>query len=254
MTVPNRARIAGALALCALCFCRARSADAELITSIGDLRLPSTAVGFDPYNFASPMYLTTSQVVYTDPTPGVGDVTWVPSPADGSAVIGNGEAGAVYEPFGFGSNGAWTNEGRGGFTGVVGSDGSMTFVFDTPVSGVGGLINYERPVTGAGPSIAILGVGGTVLETVFLDDPVDGAPIVLGDVLDQGQFRGFQLDSAVIYGFRLGGGRIALDDLTFTRFEISTGGAVPEPSTVAMVGLGLGGVVVGLRRRRNTRS
>ncbi|QDV36801.1 PEP-CTERM sorting domain-containing protein [Tautonia plasticadhaerens] len=250
MIVPNRARIAGALALCALSFCPDRSADAELITSAAALRSPSTTVGFDPFDFDTPHYLTTSQVVHVDPTPGLGGVTWVPGAADGSALIGNGQLGAVYEPFGFGSNGAWNDVGRGGFTGLVGPDGSMTFEFDAPVSGVGGLINYARPVTGSGPSIAILDVNGSVLESAFLDDPVDGAPVVVGDVLNEGRFRGFQLDSAVIYGFRLSEGRIALDDLAFTRVEIPSAGVVPEPSTLAMAGLGLGVVVAGLRRRR----
>ena len=141
------------------------------------------------------------------------------------------------------SNGFWNN-GRGGYVGLNNGNGSMTFTFnDSPVSSVGGLINYAlsggSPI-GSNPVIEALGSGGTVLESI---DLFSVAPIVTnGNNL--GAFRGFSRPTADIEAFRVSNAFIVLDDFEFAGEPENV--PVPEPSSTilgSLVAIGIGATV-----------
>ncbi|RUL85909.1 PEP-CTERM sorting domain-containing protein [Tautonia sociabilis] len=240
---PRRSRIVGALALCALLSCAAERGQAAFVTSPSGLLGPVEVIDFEQFNFSpNPMYLTTAQVIGNS----LGTVTW--EPTSGNGLIGNGQFTAVYEPFGLGSNGKWSRDGRGGFTGLNSESGIMTYRFATPVSGVGALINYRPENPEPGPEVLILGAGDTILEHIVLSD--DPSWEISGTADEQGAFRGFQRNQADIVAFQVRNRGIAVDDLTFTRSVPVS--AVPEPSTAVLALAGLAGVA-GIQRARRRR-
>jgi hypothetical protein len=216
------------------------SAHASLVTDSTGFPLPTSVVDFSQfaglgYNFtAGPVDvggLVGEVILFTMDNPAVTN-------SGLGAVLGQGA-------YGIGPNGTWGLFDQT-YSGVdTGGDGSMIFTFVTPVSAVGGFINYYPDFDPAFPAlIAALDSGGNVLEEYDLNAL---APISTPFGENAGAFRGILRGSDDIYGFRLSSSYIVLDDLTFGRGGL----AVPEPSSVVLMGLGTllcAGVV--LRRRR----
>jgi hypothetical protein len=135
--------------------------------------------------------------------------------------------------WGFGGNGFW-DLAVGPMAGLGLESGSMTFAFSSPVSGVGGFLNYE-PGHAAASVIAIYNSSLQLLdsgELKFLLSPSD---------TDSGRFLGFERGSADISYFTLSNDFVGITDLTVV------GGAVPEPGTLMLLGAGMAGLAA--RRR-----
>ena len=141
-------------------------------------------------------------------------------------------------PASFGGNGSWPA--HGAYVGLNSTSGTLTFTFAEAMSFVGGYLNYKTNSYDGAISIAILDESGDVLEDEALQfNFADPSAVGLGLV------RGFARDSADIWGFRLSNGYLAIDDLTFGR---TTGNAVPEPGTLALLLAAAGAALVARRR------
>ena len=148
------------------------------------------------------------------------------------------------ERFGLGENGAW-DEGRNGFAGNGLSDASMEFMFlNGPVSFVGGFLNYAV-VFGSfdtlPPTLEVLDAGLNVLESydIFALAPISTS--ILGT--NDGAFRGISRATNDIFALRWSGSFSVLDDLTFVR-------KIPEPTTLALLVIGLAGLASAVRRKK----
>lgn len=125
-----------------------------------------------------------------------------------------------------GENGLW-NAGRNGHVGLGIYGGSMSFTFATPVSSVGGFMNYAPGTYGSIPDsitqnqiLSVYDVNGALIESINL---VTGAPIFTPGGVNAGAFRGFQENSPIIARFEITGFCTLVDDFQFS--------AVPEPAT-----------------------
>jgi hypothetical protein len=134
--------------------------------------------------------------------------------------------------FGFGSNGSWSGV---DMAGIDAGTGSMTFSFSTPVSAVGGFINYSPGTSPFFPTIAVY-YNSTLLE-------FDSLSFSTGGGTNTGFFYGFS-ESTPITSFVLSGDFIGLTNLTFAS-------PVPEPSTWAMMILGFAGIGFMAYRRKS---
>jgi PEP-CTERM motif len=134
--------------------------------------------------------------------------------------------------YGFGLNGRWS-----GLTmaGTNDESSTMTFDFSSPVSAVGGFINYV-PRTGT-PVISVYDSTDTLIESYTLNFSTGGGS-------NTGFFYGFSEATPIKY-FDLSGAYIGLTNLT------AATSAVPEPSTWAMMLLGFAGVGFMAYRRKS---
>lgn len=142
-------------------------------------------------------------------------------------------------------NGQW-DTGRIGYSGTGTKEGVMTYRFlDTPVSQVGGFVNYAPGGFGPNSLIEALAQDGTVLESY---DVFSLAPISTPAAVNAGAFRGITRATADIYAFRVSNSYIALDDLKFSDNPAPPSVATPLPGTVALAAFGFVGIA--LRRAR----
>jgi len=149
-------------------------------------------------------------------------------------------------PWNLAGNGTWSSA-RDGYVGLNNQSGDtndfVMFAFATPVSAVGAFMNYAPGQNFSTPIIEVLGAGMSVLESYNLSAASISTPAALND----GAFRGISRASADIVAFRVRGGFVpVLDDLTF----VSSTSSVPEPGTLALLGLGLAGLAASRRRRQ----
>ena len=136
--------------------------------------------------------------------------------------------------YGFGLNGSWNGGVMGPMIGTNSGTEPMTLELSTPVSAIGGFVNYAP---GYAPAvISVYDSSYTLIESTTLT-------FLTGGGVSSGQFIGFKESTPTIQYLTLGGGYIALTDL---KVAVAT----PEPSTVVLTltGAALAGVV-GIRRR-----
>lgn len=169
-------------------------------------------------------------------------VTW----SSTNAINQGGSVFGFNEGYGFGTNGFWdgsVGSSGGTMAGVNdsfdawGVTDTMTFSFATPVSAVGGFLNYV-PGGSTPTTIAVFDSTNTLIESFNLVFLTNGGT-------DQGQFLGFQEATNDISSFTLTDNYAAITDLT----TASTATGTPEPSTL-LSGAALIGLMGLIRRKR----
>jgi hypothetical protein len=158
-------------------------------------------------------------------------ITFTAAPGGG----GNSGQGSV---LGQGGYGLGANGGFGGdavYAGLDSGSGYMDFTFSSAITEFGVYANYA-PGIGNNPTITAIDSSNNVVESYDLT--VD-APISTPGGFNQFEFRGIK-SSTAFTTFRLSGGYIIAAGSP-------TGDAVPEPATMAVIGLGLAAIA---RRRK----
>jgi hypothetical protein len=158
-------------------------------------------------------------------------ITWTSTYSDSNFGLSGG--------YGFSGNGYWTGSigpmaGLNDSTDAHGVTNTMTFAFSTPVSAVGGFLNYIPGSTNP-TTIAVYDASNHLIESFNLTFTTGG-----GD--DTGFFYGFEEPANIISYFTLTDNYVGIVNLTT---ETSP---VPLPGAIWLLGSGLLGLA-GLRKR-----
>ena len=206
----------------------------------GLLVLPGTASAALVTSLPNSAYIQLPALNYFGPGPqSFNGVDWYSENA-------TDQGGSVYgytSGYGFGGNGFWDGTlgpmaGLNNSFDVWGSQDTMTFEFQTPVSIVGGFINYV-PGGSTPTTIAVYDAANNLLDSYNLT-------FVTGNGLNLGQTLGFDVGAPVIKYFRMTGNYIGIVGQTGNDIGI------PEPGALLLLGTGLL-LSVGFGRRRLTR-
>jgi hypothetical protein len=162
-------------------------------------------------------------------------ITW-------SSTNASNQSGSVFGytgGYGFSGNGYWDGNlgpmaGLNDSFDIYGVTDTMTFAFSSPISAVGGFLNYVPGTTS--PTISVYDAQMNLIESTTLAFLTDGS-------VNSGFFYGFQEDSDRISYFTLTNNYIGLANLT-----VSGNNPVPEPSTLLLLSAGILGV--GLLRKK----
>jgi hypothetical protein len=142
---------------------------------------------------------------------------------------------------GFVSNGNWS--GNPPHVALNSITGNMTFSFSTPVSAVGGILNWavHGVLNYGSPSISVYDSSHTLIESLLLSS--NNLNLVAPN-----SFYGFQESTANISYFVLTDGYIGLRDLTVGQAVATT----PLPAALPLFATGLGalGLLGWLRKRK----
>ena len=188
-------------------------AQASLINSAGSLLSPTSVVDFESFDglITAGPEVVASGVTFT------GDV--------------DAELGATIRDLG--ENGIW---GVGNHFAAAGSNGQLTFTFDSLQSGVGAFVNHYRDISG-GVTVSAYDSSNALLETYSLALTTDVYSY------NEGAFMGISRNVADIRSVTFSGVGAVADDLSFTA-------AVPEPESYALALLGIGMLVGSQMLRR----
>ncbi len=162
-------------------------------------------------------------------------VTW-------SSTNASNQGGSVFGytgGYGFGGNGYWDSSlvmaGVNSAYIFYSVSDTMTFAFASPVSSVGGFLNYYPDGITTPTVIAVYDSAMNLIESANLSFSTGGGT-------NTGQFYGFAENSAIISYFTLTDNYIGITDLTVN------GAPVPVPASLLLLAPGLAGLAA-IRRR-----
>lgn len=204
-------------------------------TTYAGLGLNLTAYATGNYNFTF------------GPKPIPGGITFTASPGGtgGYPYGGNSGQGSVLGQGSYGLAGNGSFGGDAVYAGVDSGTGYAQFAFDTPQTEFGAYFNYA-PGVGDAPVISVLSMGNVIASF----DLSALAPISTPGGYNQFAFRGIRLSAGEgsFDTFRFGGSYILAAATADGKPQDPTG-ELPEPMTLGLMGLGLGGLYLTRRRR-----